>query len=162
MAANDLLQGKRILLVDDEPDVLDTLEELLADSETVRAATFEEARRRLENQTFDVAILDIMGVRGFELLGISARKGVITVMLTARAIDPQSIKRSITDGADYYLPKEEMARIEDHLREILTARKEGRSSWERWMHRLGGYCEKRFGPDWQKGDQIFWDRFPFH
>ena len=82
--------------------------------------------------------------------------------MTARAIDPQSIKRSITDGADYYLPKEEMARIDDHLREILTARMQGRNPWERWMQRLGSYCEKRFGPDWQKGDEIFWERFPFH
>lgn len=162
MAVNDLLQGKKILLVDDEADVLDTLEELLADYDTVRAATFEDARNLLETEAFDVAILDIMGVNGFELLAISARKGVISVMLTARAIDPHSIKRSITGGADYYLPKEEMSRIEDHLREVLAARMQGRSPWERWMHRLGSYCEKRFGPDWQKGDKIFWDKFPFH
>jgi hypothetical protein len=29
----------------------------------------------------------------------------------------------------------------------------------RWFDRLGVYYDKRFGPDWKKGDKSFWDKF---
>jgi hypothetical protein len=38
MAEYKLLEGKRVLLVDDEPDVLDTLEDLLPMCETIKAS----------------------------------------------------------------------------------------------------------------------------
>ena len=60
MDKQDLLDGKRILIVDDEPDVLDTLEDLLTMCRTTKAATFEQAKALLEDQYFDMAILDIM------------------------------------------------------------------------------------------------------
>ena len=47
-AKDDLLKGKKILIVDDEPDVLDTLQELLDMCNVVKAGTFEEAKRQLE------------------------------------------------------------------------------------------------------------------
>ncbi|MBW2412239.1 MAG: response regulator, partial [Deltaproteobacteria bacterium] len=71
MADKDLLEGKRILLVDDEPDVLDTLEDLLPMCETVTASNFDEAKELLETQYFDMTVLDIMGVEGFKLLEIA-------------------------------------------------------------------------------------------
>lgn len=37
------LHGKRILIVDDEPDVLETLEASLSMCDVVKATTFEEA-----------------------------------------------------------------------------------------------------------------------
>ncbi len=67
MDKQDLLDGKRILIVDDEPDVLDTLEDLLTMCRTTKAATFEQAKALLEDQYFDMAILDIMGVQGDEI-----------------------------------------------------------------------------------------------
>jgi DNA-binding response OmpR family regulator len=60
-AAKDLLEGKRILLVDDEPDVLDSLADLLLMCETVKASNFKAAKDYLETEYFDLAILDIMG-----------------------------------------------------------------------------------------------------
>lgn len=60
---------KKMLVVDDEPDIIESLEELLEDTFVVAAAsTFEEAASCLKNNTYDVAILDIMGVRGYDLL----------------------------------------------------------------------------------------------
>jgi len=43
MGKKDLLKGKRILAVDDEPDVLETLEELLPMCNLVKATTADEA-----------------------------------------------------------------------------------------------------------------------
>jgi len=69
------LENRRILIVDDEPDVLDSLEELLNMCTTVRAGSFGEANTLLETQKFDIAILDIMGVDSFNYrkpsLGVS-------------------------------------------------------------------------------------------
>jgi DNA-binding response OmpR family regulator len=65
-----ILNGKKILAVDDEPDVLQVLEAEIIDAcpdcvfET--AATFETAAKLLENGAYDIVILDVMGVRGFD------------------------------------------------------------------------------------------------
>ena len=68
------LKGRKILIVDDEPDVLETLEELLSMCEIVKASTFEEGKKQLESQIYDFAILDIMGVNGYALLEIATER----------------------------------------------------------------------------------------
>jgi len=64
MDPQSILEKKNILVVDDEPDILDTLEELLYMCVVDKAASFDEAVRLLKNKTYDAAILDIMGVKG--------------------------------------------------------------------------------------------------
>ena len=162
MADYPLIKDKTILVVDDEPDVLDTIEDLLADCAVVTAGSFEEARELLEARPFDIAILDIMGVDGYDLLEIATRKKIITVMLTAHALSPDNVVKSYRAGAAFYIPKEEMVNIASFLEDILEDRSKGQNTWTRWFDRLGDYCERRFGPDWQKGDRIFWEKFPFH
>lgn len=156
---NSRLDGKRILIVDDERDVLDTLAELLPMCDLVKAANFEQARNLLETETSDIAILDIMGVDGYRLLEIANRKKVIAVMLTAHALTVEDTVKSFKEGAASYVPKEEIANIATFLDDILEAKDKGRSLMWRWFDRLGTYYDKRFGPDWKKGDQSFWDKF---
>ena len=43
-----MLEGKKVLVVDDEPDVLETMEDILSMCEVVKASTFEEGRKELE------------------------------------------------------------------------------------------------------------------
>ncbi|MBU1342017.1 MAG: response regulator, partial [Proteobacteria bacterium] len=74
--SNISLKNKKVLIVDDEPDVLDSLEELLDMCTIVRAQSFEEANTFLETQTFDIAVLDIMGVDGYQLLETANKKNV--------------------------------------------------------------------------------------
>jgi CheY-like chemotaxis protein len=162
MTGTNLLEGKRILIVDDEPDVLETLEDLLPEGTTTRAASFAEARDLLNSKPFDIAILDIMGVDGYELLKIAAEKRITAVMLTARALGPENVKKSFEKGAAYYIPKEEMFRIDTFLCDILDAQQKGESTWSHWFERMSTYLERNFQPGWQKGDKIFWEKFPFH
>jgi len=150
MDKQDLLEGKRILIVDDEPDVLDTLEDLLPMCRITKAAKFEQAKALLEDQYFDMAILDIMGVHGYDLLEICNEKRVIGVMLTAYAMTPEDIKRSYEGGAASFIPKEKMAEITTFMTDIYEAREKGKSLWWRWYDRLANHFEKKFGPDWQK------------
>jgi DNA-binding NtrC family response regulator len=156
------LDGKKILLVDDEPDVLDTLEDLLPMCRLEKASSFKAARDFLEHASFDMAILDIMGVEGYELLEICNRNNVTAVMLTAHALSPDNIVKSYTQGAASYLPKEEMVNIASFLEDILEAKAQGKNPWTRWYGRMASFFEKKFGPQWQKGDKEFWEKFPFY
>jgi len=47
----------------------------------VRAQSFEEANNLLETQVFDIAILDIMGVDGYQLLEIANKKKIISIKI---------------------------------------------------------------------------------
>ncbi len=162
MADKKLLDGKKILLVDDEPDVLDTLEDLLSMCEVVKASNFKAAKDYLETRYFDMTILDIMGVEGYTLLDIAGARGVIAVMLTAHALSPDNIVKSYKEGAAAYLPKEEMVNIASFLEDILQAKDQGKNPWTRWYDRMASFFEKKFGPEWHKGEKDFWEKFPFY
>jgi CheY-like chemotaxis protein len=120
------LESKRILIVDDEPDVLDSLEDLLEMCQLTRASNFADARALLENRFYDIVILDIMGVDGYELLEIATAKNVTAVMLTAHAFSPDHLMKSYQGGAASYLPKEEMINIASFLNDIWRPRKKGK------------------------------------
>ncbi|RLB89290.1 MAG: response regulator [Deltaproteobacteria bacterium] len=156
--SNSELENKKILIVDDEPDVLDSLEELLDMCTTVRAGTYEDANHLLETQEFDIAILDIMGVDGYQLLETANKKNIVTVMLTAHALSPDNIKKSYRGGACSYIPKEEMINIESFLMDVLEAKKTGKNPWTSWYSRLSIFCEEKFGPDWDKDEKEFWEK----
>ena len=154
------LEGKRVLAVDDEPDVLETLGDLLPMCRLVTASTFEEAKELLETQEFDIAILDIMGVGGYKLLDITRKKEIPAVMLTAHALTPGSIVKSFKEGADSYVPKEEMSNIEAFLIDVLKSRKEGKNPWKKWEEKLpSSYFEKRLGAAWKDKNKEFWETF---
>ena len=162
MSEYKYLEGKRLLIVDDEPDVLDALEEVLSLCHVTKAMSFEEAEALLQDQYFDLVILDIMGVRGFDLLKIATEKKLTAVMLTAHALTPENLVKSYQEGAASYFPKEQMSDIESFLNDILQAREKGKNPWFRWYDRMGSFFEKRFGPDWKKNDKAFWEKFPFY
>lgn len=155
----NFLDHKRVLLVDDEPDVLETLEDLLSMCDLAKAYSFNEAKELLETQSFDIAILDIMGVDGYTLLDIANQKGVISVMLTAHALSVKDTIKSYNKGAVSYIPKEEMSNIVVFLNDVLEAREKGKNFWWRWLDRLGAYYERKFGQDWKEKDRDFWNRF---
>jgi DNA-binding response OmpR family regulator len=160
MSEEAFLTGKKILIVDDEPDVLDTLEQLLSMCQVEKASTFEEARILLESQNFDLTILDIMGVNGYKLLEMAKKRNITTVMLTAHAFSPENLKKSIKEGADSYLPKEEIKNISTFLIAVLKAKKEKKSPWGPWQEKLpSSFFEKRWGAAWQDEDKEFWEQF---
>jgi CheY-like chemotaxis protein len=160
MSETNLLEGKKILIVDDESDILDALEELLSMCSIVKASTFDEAKGYLESRNFDIAILDIMGVDGYGLLRIAKQRKITAVMLTAHAFSPDNLVKSIKEGATSYLPKEEITNITIFLNDILEAKERGENPWEPWQERLpSSYFEKRWGAAWQDTDKEFWERF---
>lgn len=154
-----ILENKKILVVDDEPDVLETLEELLYMCQVDTAATFEDAVRLLKNNSYDAAVLDIMGVKGYDLLKVTHQIQIPSLMLTAHALTPDNLKHSIEQGADAYVPKDKLADIAIYVSDILTADKEGRRTHFKWISLLEPLFDRLFGEDWRKKDKDFWNEF---
>ncbi len=156
---DDILKGKRVLIVDDEPDILDTLSEMLDMCSTDTAPNFETAKKFLLKNVYDVAIFDIMGVKGYDLLKLANQKGVPALMLTAHALSPDNLVKSIKGGAHSYVPKDKISEITTFLAEILESREKGMEKPGIWFTRLKPFFDKKFGADWRKEHKEFWKDF---
>ncbi len=153
------LKAKRILVVDDEEDILETIEDILDESHIDCARDYKSASLKIMKNRYDLAILDIMGVNGLKLLEETVERGIPTVMLTAHAINPETLMESISKGALSYLPKEALAELDDLLNALLDAHERGEPVWKLLFEKLGDYFDDRFGPDWKEKDQAFWNEF---
>ena len=153
----NLLEGKRILIVDDEPDILETLEELLDMCKIVKSTNFSDAKKMLETKPFEITILDIMGVDGYKLLDIARKRKVTAVMLTAHAQGAENVLKAYNRGAAFFVPKEKISDIDTYLMDILEAKKEGQHTWRRWLKRFGSYYEGKMGKEWETYDE-FWKK----
>ncbi len=150
MSETKILEGKKLLIVDDEPDVVETIKELLDMCSNIdTAADFETGEKLLNQNKYDIAVLDIMGVNGYELLEIANKKGVPALMLTAHALSPDNFTKSISGGAKAYIPKEKMSEIAIFLSDLLKAQ-EGIEKPHRWFTRLKSFFNVQFGEDWLK------------
>ncbi|PIV20962.1 MAG: response regulator [Deltaproteobacteria bacterium CG_4_8_14_3_um_filter_45_9] len=156
-----ILNGKRILVVDDEPDVLNVLEEEILGAapkcKVEKANTYEKAAQKLESQTYDVVILDIMGVRGFDLLKLAVSRNFRVAMLTAHALNPEALKRSFEMKARAYLPKEKLGEIVPFLEDVLKY--EYLPGWKRLLEKLQGFFDSKFESDWEKKTGLMWQEW---
>lgn len=156
--AESILNDKRLLVVDDEPDVLESLEELvLADAPRCRidkAVRYEDAVGLLEANAYDLVVLDIMGVRGFDLLEVAVQRHFRVAMLTAHALTPEALKRSYDMKAYAFLPKEKLADIVPFLEDVVTY--DYATGWKRLLQRLHGFFSDRFVSDWEKKTGLDW------
>jgi DNA-binding NtrC family response regulator len=142
------LEGKKILAVDDDEDILEIIKEELETADVDTAQDYQTASEKISQKKYDLAILDIMGVNGLNLLVEAVNKGIPTVMLTAHALNPETLETSIKKGALSFLPKEELPNLDEFLSEILVTEKKGGSTWKLLFDRLGNFFEHRFGKNW--------------
>jgi two-component system phosphate regulon response regulator PhoB len=104
--------GERILIVDDEPDILALCSYHLArvGYRVSTAATGPEGLRAARDERPALIVLDLMlpGISGFEVLerlrSDNATREIAVLMLTARREEPDRI-RGLSLGADDYLTK---------------------------------------------------------
>jgi CheY-like chemotaxis protein len=159
MTTGSFLKNKHILAVDDEEDILETIEDILDDAQVDRARDYETASQKIRSHRYDLAILDIMGVNGMTLLEEAVAKGIPTVMLTAHAINPETLTESIRKGAISYLPKETLAELDELLEDLLQIYHQGGAPWKMLFEKLGDYFDERFGEGWKERDRAFWSDF---
>lgn len=156
-----ILNGKKILAVDDEPDVLAVLEEEILTaapkSKFEKATHYQEAVEKLDSQSYDVVILDIMGVRGFDLLELAVRKKFRVAMLTAHALSHEALKKSVELGARAYLPKEKLGEVVPFLEDVLTY--DYIPGWKNLYGKLKGFFDTKFESDWEKKTGLDWQEW---
>jgi DNA-binding NtrC family response regulator len=150
MPTYDILKEKHILVVDDEPDVLGVVSDELDLSHVTTAKDFATASKLMEEGRFDLVILDIMGVRGFDLLDIATAKKIPAVMLTAHAMTPESLQEAVNRGAVSFLPKEELHRLSELTAEILELVGQGQTHWSKLVGRLGSRFRELWGEAWEE------------
>jgi len=159
MSDDAILKGKRILVVDDEPDVLETIGELLSQCLIDKAPSFETGVKFLNKNGYDLAIFDIMGVKGYDLLRMATEKGIPAIMLTAHALSPGNLIKSIKEGAHSYVPKDKLPEIAAFAKDILEARQTGTGKPTGWFVKLKPFFDKHFGKGWREKDKDFWEDF---
>lgn len=145
---------KTVLIVDDEPDIVDTLKELIKDCRVHAAFDFDSASEKLKANHYDSVVLDIMGVSGFDLLRLCVEKELPTIMLTAQEFNPDALKKAMQMGAISFLPKEEMVNINVFLQDAMTLSEE--EARVNFYMKLGSYFDRVFGPGWDR-NEAFWD-----
>lgn len=155
----DFLKDKHILAVDDEWDVLETIQEILDVANVEIAQDYETASKKISETQYDLAVLDIMGVNGTQLLEECVKKGIPAIMLTANSMNPESLVDSIKKGAISYLSKEHLSVLDSLINELLSAQHQGKPTWKLLFEKLGGYFDKRFGDNWKDDNKDFWDKF---
>ena len=115
----------RILVVDDEPQILDMLKCTLEDEgyDVDVAADGKSALVLLPEHKPDLVLLDIRmpDLDGYEVLEFIREKSEVPVIMLTGAVDPISVYQSINLGADDYVRKpfytrELLARIKNKLK----------------------------------------------
>lgn len=159
MKPSEIIKGKRVLIVDDEQDVLDTLTALLDVCKIDTAGSFDDAKELLLNNIYDLVVLDIMGVGGFDLLDIAAERGIPALMLTAHAFSEENLKKSAEKEACCYVPKEKMSEIEVFVADVIESIEKGKNPWIKCFERLGRFYDKKFGgKNWREKEKDFWEK----
>ncbi len=156
---DNFLRDKHILAVDDEKDIIETIQEILIDTKVDSALDYETASAKISRTQYDLAILDIMGVNGIKLLEECVSRNIPAIMLTANSMNPDSLVESIKKGAISYLSKEHLSELDSLINELLGAKEEGRQTWKLLFDKLGSYFDKRFGRNWKDDDREFWEKF---
>ena len=107
---NSFLHGKKLLLVDDEPELLKMVTAILTDGgfrHLVTAKSVEEGTSAAEREKPDLAILDVMlpDGDGFSLMkGIRRQSDIPVIFLTGRR-DPDSMIKVMPLNPSGYLLK---------------------------------------------------------
>jgi hypothetical protein len=94
-----------------------------------------------------------MGVNGFALLEACRAKKLPAAMLTAHAINVESLNVAIKLGAVSFLPKEELHRLPEIVAEILEGLSQGQTHWEKLFKRLGPFFKEKLGVLWEDDDE---------
>ncbi len=159
---NSIFDKKKILAVDDEADILTVVEEEItahcSNCVIDKATSYDQAIQYLKSRDYDLIILDIMGVRGFDLLEIAVKNNMKAVMLTAHALTPENLKRAHEMGARAYLPKNKLGEIVPFLEDVLKY--EFEPGWKRLMSALKDVFIDLWGRDWDKIEKDVGKKLP--
>jgi DNA-binding response OmpR family regulator len=151
-----VLKNKRILAVDDEPDVLTVLEEEIYDTcpgcRFDKAITYGGAVEKISTLAYDLVILDAMGSLGSDLLGLVMAQRCPVAILTVYALLPEAFRERIRTTGWTCLPREKLGEIVPRIENILRhgSSLKGNRSRRMWGPGGAGFESnwKKVGRDW--------------
>jgi DNA-binding response OmpR family regulator len=123
----------RVLLVEDDERIRQALSLALSDEDfTVdEASSGEEALRRLENESFDVVLVDLTlpGIDGLEVVRTLRGRGDLPIIVVTARTDAGDMIAGLEAGADDYVTKPLMASVlAARIRALLRRRGPGRET----------------------------------
>jgi CheY-like chemotaxis protein len=155
---DSILNGKRILGLSDQPKVLVSLEEKILEAcpecKFDKATNYKEAVEKMVSWTYDLVILDIMDERCLDLFELIGTRNFPMVMLTQRALSPETLRHFIHRIPRALFPKDKLGEIVPFLEN--TVRKEGLSKWKRLVENIKGFLLNHFESDWEKKTGLLW------
>jgi DNA-binding response OmpR family regulator len=120
----------RILIVDDEPSIRETLAEVLSSQgrEILTASSGEEALALLQKETYDLVLLDLVmpGLSGLQVMEKAQKiaPSTIVIMLTAHGTLSSAIEAMRQGAHDYLLKPASAPKIMASVEEGLRRRRE--------------------------------------
>ena len=93
-------------------------------------------------------------MKEFDLLEIAVKKDLKVAMLTAHALSPEALKRSVEMKARAYLPKEKLGEVVPFLEDLLKYDYE--TGWTRLFEKLHGFFTDKFESDWETKTGSTW------
>lgn len=105
-----LKEDPRILIIDDEPDIIELLEIFLENFKTISSSSPIEGLKLAKTEHPDLIILDVMmpQMNGYELcreIKQNCSTKNIPVLMYSALFDSSDIKKGMQAGADEYLKK---------------------------------------------------------
>jgi DNA-binding NtrC family response regulator len=137
----------RVLLVDDEPELLEGLQRVLArrELEVSRASSGEEALAALGREDVDVVVLDLKmpGLSGLDTLREIRRRfpDRVVVVLTGHLSDPEALRCRELGAAEVLAKPPDVPALADALKRAAVDRREARTALER--RRLADILERQ-------------------
>ncbi len=120
------VNSKRILAVDEDPDLLEVLEEeILAahpDFNVEKAFTFPQAVEKMIWVNYDAVILDITSGYGFKLLQLAQGRHLHVGLLTTYPVLSGHPRLSAQMAARAFLPKEGLGDVVPFLDKIMDGK----------------------------------------
>ncbi len=155
--AESILNGKKILAVDDKREFLGVLEDKIVGAcpncQADKATAHEKAIELLKSNTYDLVILDLMGAGALDLLQTAVSRNSRVALLTPHALNLKALKRSLK--ARSFLPKEDLGEVIPFLEGVL--RYEYKPGWQRFFEKLAKYLiVARWRENWVEMEETIW------
>ena len=81
----------------------------------------------------------------------------VFLLLTFWPPGPEALKKSIELGAKAYLPKDFLRSLVPFLEDVLKLNYQ--STWKKALDHIGVIFSEKFGSDWRKSEEHFWNDF---
>jgi len=120
---NSPLENLTVLVVNSDPDVLDSVADELGVCLVHLAPDYETALQYLLGYKYDIVILDVIDVITYELLKISISQKIPTILLTSDEVSLESLNKFIQKGAVFFFPKELLQELSEFLERLVLDKK---------------------------------------